>query len=196
MSDPLLDAEDDAATPLDPEERRELIPTYITTRAQLNETEQINITEADGWAFSRRRDVLSEKFLQNLHKRMFGKVWRWAGTFRGSARNIGIEAHSIGTELRILLGDVRHWIDRQTYDPDEIAVRFHHRLVSIHPFPNGNGRHARMAADLLVVALGGSQFTWGSADLTEAAETRARYISALRAADNYDLAPLIAFSRS
>jgi len=196
VSDPLFDPGDNAATPLEVEESAQLIPTYITTRAQLNEAEQINITEADGWAFSRKRDVLGEKFLLNLHKRMFGKVWRWAGTVRKTERNIGVEAYKIGVELRILLDDVRFWIDNNTYSPDEIAVRFHHRLVWIHPFPNGNGRHSRMTADLLAVALGRPRFTWGSANLVEAAETRAAYVSALKAADNHDIELLLAFARS
>lgn len=194
--DPLFDANDDAATPLTPEERRQLIPTYITTRAQLNEAEQIGITGADSWAFARKRDVLDGKFLLGLHKRMFGKVWRWAGTLRTTERNIGIEAYKIRTELRTLLDDVRFWLDHQTYPPDEVAVRFHHRLVWIHPFPNGNGRHARMAADLLAVSLGRPRFSWGSASLLKADESRARYVAALKAADNRDIAPLLAFVRS
>lgn len=194
--DPLFDASDDAATPLPPDERRQLIPTYITTRAQLNEAEQIGITGADSWAFARRRDVLDEKFLLGLHKRMFGKVWRWGGTLRTTERNIGVESYKIRTELRTLLDDVRFWIDHKTYPPDEIAVRFHHRLVWIHAFPNGNGRHARMAADLLAASLGSPRFTWGSASLVKADETRARYIAALKAADNHDIAPLLAFVRS
>jgi Fic-DOC domain mobile mystery protein B len=194
--DPLFDANDDAATPLTPDERRQLIPTYITTRAQLNEAEQIGITGADSWAFSRRRDILDEKVLLDLHKRMFGKVWRWAGTLRTTERNIGIEAYKIRTELRPLLDDVRFWIDHKTYPPDEIAVRFHHRLVWIHPCPNGNGRHARIAADLLAASLGRPRFTWGSVSLVQVDETRARYIAALKAADNHDIAPLLTFARS
>lgn len=196
MSDPLFDAGDDAATPLDPQERAQLIPTYITTRAQLNEAEQLGVAEADVWAFGRKRDVLGEEFLLGLHKRMFGKVWRWAGTVRNSERNIGVEAYRIGVELRTLLDDVRFWIDHTTYPPDEIAVRFHHRLVWIHPFPNGNGRLSRMAADLLAIALGQPRFTWGSANLVKTAETRAAYIAALKAADNHDIAPLLSFARS
>lgn len=196
MSDPLFDPGDDAATLLEPDERAQLIPTYITTRAQLNEAEQINITEADGWAFSRRRDVLNERFLLNLHKRMFGRVWRWAGTFRTTERNIGIEAYRIGVELRMLLDDARFHVNNTTYLPDEIAVRFHHRLVWIHPFPNGNGRHARMVADLLAVALDQPRFSWGSASLVEAAATRTAYVAALKAADNYNIEPLLAFARS
>ena len=196
MSDPLLDPGDDAATPLEPEERRQLIPTYIMTRAQLNEAEQIGITAADEWAFKRKRDVLNEKDLLALHKRMFGKVWKWAGAFRTTERNIGVSPYLIATQLRMLLDDVRFWIDNKTYEADEIAVRFHHKLVWIHPFPNGNGRHARMAADLLAVSLGRPRFTWGSASLVEAADTRAQYVAALRAADAHDIAPLLAFARS
>ena len=196
MSDPLLDPGDDAATPLEPEERRQLIPTYIMTRAQLNEAEQIGISAADEWAFKRKRDILNEKDLLALHKRMFGKVWKWAGAFRTTERNIGVSPYLIATQLRMLLDDVRFWIDNKTYEADEIAVRFHHKLVWIHPFPNGNGRHARMAADLLAVSLGRPRFTWGSASLVEAADTRAQYVAALRAADAHDIAPLLAFARS
>jgi Fic-DOC domain mobile mystery protein B len=196
LSDPLFDAEDNAATPLDPQERVQLIPTYITTRAQLNEAEQIGVAEADVWAFARRRNVLSERDLLSLHKRMFGKVWRWAGTIRTTERNIGVAPYLIAPELRMLLDDVRFWIDHNTYPADEIAVRFHHRLVWIHPFPNGNGRLSRMAADLLAVSLGQPRFTWGSVNLIEAAETRTTYIAALKAADNHDIAPLLAFGRS
>jgi len=111
-------------------------------------------------------------------------------------RNIGVTPFQIEIELRTLLDDARYWIDHKTFSPDEIAVRFHHRLVWIHPFPNGNGRHARLAADLLAVALGRPRFTWGSASLVEAATTRAQYVSALKAADNHDIAPLLAFARS
>ena len=196
MSDPLFDADDDAATPLTPDERAQLIPTYITTRAQLNEAEQIGIAEADRWAFRRKRDVLDEDFLLALHKRMLGGVWQWAGTFRNTERNIGIEPYRIGVELRTLIGDVKHWIEHNTFPIDEIAVRFHHRLVAIHPFPNGNGRHSRLAADLLNVRLGGDRFTWGSANLVEPAATRARYIAALKAADDHDITLLLAFARS
>jgi len=196
MNDPLFDAGDDAATPLEPEEREQLIPTYITTRAQLNEAEQLNISDADDWAFQRRRNVLDESFLRNLHRRMFGRVWRWAGDFRTTARNIGVDAYRIATDLRMLIDDVKFWIENETYPADEIAVRFHHRLVFIHPFPNGNGRHARLAADLLAVSLGRPRFTWGSTNLVEAAQTRRDYVAALRAADNHDITPLLEFSRS
>ena len=196
MSDTLFDAEDDAATPLTPDERAQLIPTYITTRAQLNEAEQANIADADLWAFRRKRDVLDEAFLLNLHKRMLNGVWKWAGSFRQTERNIGIQAYRIGVELRQLLDDVRYWVEHQTFSPDEIAVRFHHRLVFIHPFPDGNGRHARLAADLLAVQLGQKRFSWGSANLVTADETRATYVAALKAADAHDIGPLLAFGRS
>lgn len=196
MSDSLFDGDDDAATPLTPEERDGLIPSYITLRRELNEAEQINIADADRWAFSRKRDVLDEPFLRTLHKKMFGKVWRWAGQYRMTARNIGIDAYRIAGELAQMLGDVRYWIDHGTYEPDEIAVRFHHRLVFIHPFPNGNGRHARLAADLFIVGLGASRFTWGRINLVDPAETRAAYVAGLRAADGHDIAPLLAFARS
>lgn len=197
MSDPLLDGDDEAATPLTPEEREALIPSYITLRRELNEAEQIGIADADRWAFSRRRaDVLDEAFLRRLHKRMFGAVWKWAGRFRTTPRNIGVEAWKIGPDLRTLVDDARYWIGRETYPPDEIAVRFHHRLVFIHPFPNGNGRLSRLAADMLAVQLDRPRFRWGSGNLVAVADLRRRYVDALRAADGGDIAPLLAFARS
>ncbi|MCA6246111.1 MAG: mobile mystery protein B [Phenylobacterium sp.] len=196
MSDPLFDAADDAATPLTPEERDALIPTYITLRRELNEAEQIGIADADRWAFSRQRDVLDEDFLRALHRRMFRSVWKWAGAFRTTPRNIGVEAWRIAPDLRQLLGDARYWVDHQTYPPDEIAVRFHHRLVWIHPFPNGNGRFSRLAADRLAVQMGAERFSWGGGNLVAPAELRRRYIEALRAADGEVIAPLVAFARS
>jgi Fic-DOC domain mobile mystery protein B len=137
---------------------RELIPAYIAYRRELNEAEQENIARAQDWALNRRRDPLREKFVQELHRRMLGDVWRWAGKFRTSERNLGIALYEIPVALRQLLDDTKAWIEYKTYPPDEIAVRFHHRLVQIHPFPNGNGRHARLMADLLVMRLGGERF--------------------------------------
>ncbi|WP_332774052.1 mobile mystery protein B [Phenylobacterium sp.] len=197
MSDPLFEEDDTANTPLTPAERDDLIPTYITTRAELNEAEQENISEAEQWAFARKRgDIVATALLMALHRRMFRKVWRWAGTVRKSERNIGVAPHRIEVELHTLIGDVRYWIAHKTYPPDEIAVRFHHRLVAIHPFPNGNGRHARLAADLLSVQLGGTRFSWGRRNLVEAPETRRAYVAALQAADGHDIMPLLAFARS
>jgi Fic-DOC domain mobile mystery protein B len=196
MSDALFDSDDDAATPLTPEERDGLIPSYITLRRELNEAEQIGIADADRWAFTRKRQILDEAFLRRLHKRMFGRIWRWAGDYRTTPRNIGVDAYRIALDLHQLLDDVRYWIAHQTYAPDEIAIRFHHKLVFIHPYPNGNGRHARLAADLLAHQLGQPRFTWGRTNLVEAKATRAAYVSALRAADRHDIAPLLAFART
>ena len=173
-----------------------MLPSYITLRGELNEAEQANILEADSWAFSRRRNVLEEGFLNTLHKRMYGNVWRWAGTYRKTQKNIGIEFYKIPTELRKLLDDCRYWVKNNAHPPDEIAARFHHRLVSIHCYANGNGRHARLAADLLLIALGRERFSWGSTNLVDAGLTRAAYVAALRTADNHDYAPLVAFVRS
>lgn len=194
MSD--LFEEPDNATPLAPEERDALIPAHITYRRELNEAEQENIYRAQNWALATRRELLTEKFVKDLHRRMLGDVWRWAGKFRTSERNIGIPHYEIPMAMRQLLGDATTWIKYGSYPRDEIAVRFHHRLVQIHPFPNGNGRHARLMADLLVMRLGGERFSWGSADWQNAGDLRTRYIAALQAVDNHDIAPLLAFARS
>jgi len=192
----LFDESDDA-TPLEPEEREGLLQTWITYRRDLNEAEQTNIAAGTAWAWrARRRDLLSEEFLRRLHKRLFGDVWAWAGEFRKTERNIGIEPVRIPVELRTAFDDARYWIDHETFPPDEIAVRLHHRLVAIHPFPNGNGRTTRLMGDLVVARLGQEPFAWGRQNLTDVSETRARYIAALRAADNHDIGPLLEFARS
>jgi Fic-DOC domain mobile mystery protein B len=187
---------DDHATPITPAERDGLIPTHVTLRGELNELEQKNIAEADSWAFARKRGVLGESFLLGLHRRMFRRVWRWAGQYRKSDRNLGVKPHLIQPELRQAIDDAQYWVDHKSYEPDELAVRFHHRLVAIHPFPNGNGRWSRLAADLLIVRLGGSRFTWGRTNLQTKGNVRDVYIEALQAADNHDFTSLIAFARS
>jgi len=185
------------ATPLDPNEADGLLPLHITTQEQLNEWEQANIARAMGWfASTRSRDTLSEGFVRELHRRMFGDTWRWAGKFRATERNIGVAPEQIAPRLRELLIDTRYWLEHGTYPIDEAAARFHHRLVSIHCFANGNGRHARLITDLLLRSRGVSPFTWGQVDLVHASEVRDRYLAALRTADGRDLSALMAFVRS
>lgn len=195
MSVPLL-PEDDGGTALDHEERADLIPSYITLKSELNEAEQANILEAQSWAYAKKRNVLDTGFLNNLHKRMYGNVWKWAGKFRTSGKNIGVDAYKIPTELKELIDTVEYWIEHTTYEPDEMAARFHHRLVYIHPYPNGNGRHARLATDLLLKSMEKEPFTWGSKNLVSQSETRSQYIAALRAADSHDYEKLFKFVRS
>lgn len=191
---------DDAATPLQPEEMQGLKLSHIAYRRELNQAEQENIVRGQDWALARLRrtpDLLTEQFVKDLHSRMLGDVWRWAGKFRTTERNLGIAHWEIPVALRHLLDDAKAWIDHRPYPPDEIAVRFHHRLVLIHPFPNGNGRHSRLMADLLAMKLERPRFTWGSgANLQDAGSVRRRYIAALQAADCHDIAPLVAFART
>ncbi len=198
-----LMAEPEGATPLGPDELLGLIPTWVSNRAELNMVEQDNIVEAMHWAFGQRWTVdslLTEDSIRQLHRRMFGDVWTWAGARRQRETSIGIAPNQIVVQLPNLLADARVRIESTQDLPqaaDEIAVWLHHRLVRIHPFPNGNGRHARLVADLLVVALGGRRFTWGGVDLTGVGEARSAYLLALRRADaEFDYAPLLAFARS
>ena len=188
----------DGASPLDPDEREGLRLTHITTREELNIFEHENIRAGMAWARrARPKQLVSVDFMRRLHQRMFGDVWRWAGEFRQSNKNIGASRETIGIALRQLCDDVNFWLEHRTYAPDEIAARFHHRLVAIHPFPNGNGRHARLITDLLLEKrLDRPRFTWGSTDLEQRGEARKRYIAALQAADRGDYAPLLAFARS
>lgn len=187
------------ATPLDPDELDGLRLRHITTRSELDRWEQENIAEAMRWLERRhnRTYVLNEKFIQTLHGKMFGNVWKWVGQFRRTNKNIGVDWPRIPTDLRTLLNDVQFWMEKNTYPVDEIAARLHHRLVYIHLFPNGNGRHARLVADtLLTDVLTQNPFTWGNDDLGNAGDARDRYITALKAADDYDYNPLLNFVRS
>jgi len=181
------------ATPIDPEKAQGLILPHIRTRSELDRWEQENILEAEDAVIRRKqKNILTEKYVCNLHKKMFGDVWRWAGRFRRSHKNIGIEWVQIPTALHHLLDEVNGWLKFDSFPPDEIAARFHHRLVAIHAFPNGNGRHARLMADILLV----HTLSWGQDNLTNAGDCRRSYINALRAADQHDYEPLMAFVRS
>ncbi len=184
------------ATPLTAEEREGLIPSHVTLHRELNELEQQNILEADTWVFARRHNPLRRAFLRSLHHRMFGKIWRWAGVYRSSNKNIGVDREQIQIRLDEALDNVRYWIEHKTFPPDEIAMRFHHELVFIHPFPNGNGRWSRLMADILAIRLGQPRFSWGRSSLRAADKTRQAYIEAFKAADNHDFTALIAFARS
>lgn len=185
------------ATPLDPDESAGLLPGHIATREQLDEWEAENILEGQRWAegAAKRRDILDDVFLRELHRRMFGRTWKWAGTYRSSEKNLGVAPARIAEDVRELLENTKAQIAGKVAPIDEAAARFHHRLVWIHPFPNGNGRHARLLTDLLLVANGAEPFTWGRSDLEHAGEARERYLAALRAADARDFAPLLAFVR-
>jgi Fic-DOC domain mobile mystery protein B len=158
-------------TPLDDEEKYDLIPTVIT-RKDLDQFEEENILEARQWVMQKtvlmKHHVFTEKFILQLHKRMFGHVWKWAGKYRKSNKNIGIDCFQIQTELHKLLGDVAFWLENKTYNLTDLAIIFHHRLVKIHLFPNGNGRHSRLCADIIVNKYGGEKLTWGgNSDLTK-----------------------------
>jgi Fic-DOC domain mobile mystery protein B len=194
-----LFATGDGNTPLSPEEQDDLIPD-LATKEELNEWERQNILEAYGWAFYprtlHRQELFAESYVRELHRRMFDQTWKWAGRYRSTEKNIGMAHYQIREALATLLGDVRYWVAQETFPPDEVAVRFHHRLVLIHPFANGNGRHARLIADVLLQRQGQPAFTWGGADIVRAGDFRRKYIDALRAADKNDVQPLLIFARS
>jgi Fic-DOC domain mobile mystery protein B len=186
------------AKPLSDDEKQGLVPSLATQR-ELNEFEYENIVSAQRWVLNPRRlaraGVLNASYLLDLHRRMFNATWRWAGQFRTRPKNIGVEPHRIASDVAALLGDTQYWIEHHVHPADEIALRFHHRLVLIHPFANGNGRHARLAADILALKLGRPTFPWG-AGTGEPAAIRQAYLEALRAADQQDYTPLFRFARS
>jgi Fic-DOC domain mobile mystery protein B len=187
------------ATPLDPDEAAGLVPSHITTQADLNAWEQANILQAVRWiARQKKHALLTEGFVRDLHRRMFDQTWKWAGTFRQSNKNIGVDWTQVAVKLRNLLDNTRFQIDHKVFEPDELVVRFHHQLVWVHAFPNGNGRHARLMADVLAQQLGRPRMTWGGADveLVSMGTVRDRYLRALREADQGQWSALIAFARS
>ena len=189
----------DGNTPLSPDEQADLIPN-LSTRDELNEWERTNILVAYDWALDprilRRSDPTTEPYIRDLHYRMFDQTWKWAGLYRSTEKNIGIPHYQIRESLAALLGDVRYWLEHRTFPPDEIAIRFHHRLVFIHPFANGNGRHGRLMADVLAKKQNMPVFTWGGADIAVHGDFRRRYVEALRAADRNEIKPLLEFARS
>lgn len=190
---------DEGQTPLDDDEKEGLLIPSITTRGELDEFEQLDVEKAIEWLLSRKLNItkiLTEKFVKDLHKKMFGDIWKWAGEFRKTNKNIGVDKFMIGIELKNLLDDCNYWIEKKVFSEDEIAVRLSHRMVSIHPFANGNGRHSRLMADVLVTkGFGKTYFTWGSVSLTKQSEARTKYLAALRDADRNDYISLIEFSR-
>lgn len=185
----------DGATPLDPNELGGLKFKHITTREELDELEQANIESGLRWLARHKGEVLTDDFAITLHKRLFGDVWDWAGSFRRTGKNIGIDPIHIGVQLRSLMDDARFWAEQKTYPPSEFAIRLHHRLVQIHPFPNGNGRHARVMADTVLDRVYGAEpIDWaGGHDLQKMNERRVAYIAALKAADQGDIRPLMQF---
>ena len=192
-------AQDDGQTPLDPDEARGLKLAFIATRGDLNAAEANNLAVGMAWAERRvalGEVVADEPFLRALHTRMFGQVWAWAGTYRTTERNIGIDPLHIRVALRQLFDDLAAWETHRTYPIDEQAARLHHRLTWIHPFPNGNGRTSRAMADLFLMASGAAAFSWGARSGAAAGDVRARYLASVRAADGHDIAPLLAFARS
>ncbi len=187
-------------TPLDEDEKDGLLLPHITTRGELDEFEQLNIQQAVLWSVSGRivvDSVLTEEFILELHRRMLGDVWSWAGSFRRTNKNIGVDKYEIPIALRNLLDDCRYWIEHNTYSDDEIAIRLKHRIVSIHCFANGNGRHSRLLADVLCVRVfRRPEFTWGATNLSSSGDVRRRYLDALHLADDGNIQPLIEFARS
>jgi Fic-DOC domain mobile mystery protein B len=190
----------DGQTPLDEEEKEGLKIKSITTQKELNEFEQLNIEKAVEWTIRanlKPEKILTEKFIKDLHKKMYGDVWKWAGEFRMTDKNIGIKWTQIGIELKNLIDDTKYWLETKTYPPKETAIRFKHGIVAIHCFPNGNGRHSRMMADIIIESIFGKEiFSWHKSNMLRADETRKEYIIALREADNGNIKPLIKFAEN
>ncbi len=190
----------DGQTPLDEDEKEGLLIPTIATRGELDEFEQQNIEQAVLWSLNRSfkaNTVFTEDFIRAVHKRMYGNVWGWAGKFRKTNKNIGVDKWQIPATLRTLLDDTRFWYANNTYSPDETTIRFKHRLVSIHCFANGNGRHSRLMADIVIEKIFKQPiYTWGATSLVKQVDIRTAYLNAIKAADAGDIQPLIHFARA
>ena len=190
----------DGQTPLEEDEKEGLLIETITTHGELDEFEQQNIEKAVEWTMHRKfkqEAILTEAFIKEVHKRMYAGVWAWAGQFRKTNKNLGVDKLQIGIELKNLLDDTKYWIEHKNIEPDEIAVRFKHRIVSIHCFANGNGRHSRLMADIVIEKIFKQPvYTWGAANLVKQGDTRMAYLNAIKAADKGDIQPLIKFARA
>jgi Fic-DOC domain mobile mystery protein B len=190
----------DGQTPLDEDEKEGLLIKSIATRGELDEFEQQNIEDAIQWSLARKfktEQILSESFIKQLHIRMYSSVWKWAGEYRKTNKNIGVDKLEITTALRSLIDDAKYWLENSVYEPDEFAIRFKHRLVSVHCFPNGNGRHSRMIADIIIEKIYQLPvFTWGGASLSVDMDIRSQYLKAIRKADKGDFDLLLKFARS
>ena len=187
-------------TPLDEDEKEGLKIKSITTQKELDEFEQLNIEKAVEWSMRvnlKPEKILTEKFISDLHKKMYGDIWKWAGEFRKTNKNVGINWTQIRIELKNLIDDIKYWIENKIYTPEEIAIRFKHRIVAIHLFPNGNGRHSRMMADIIIESIFGKEiFSWHKSNMVNADVTRNDYIRALKEADNGNINPLIKFAQN
>jgi Fic-DOC domain mobile mystery protein B len=187
-------------TPLDEDEKEGLLIKSITTRGELDEFEQFNIEKAIQWTLGKKwkpEYILSEDFVKELHRRMFKEVWSWAGEFRKTNKNISVDKYQIGVTLKQLIDDGLYWLKNKTYSDEEFAIRFKHRIVKIHCFPNGNGRHSRLIADIIISQIFGKPvFTWNSTNLNNKGETRSNYLTAIRLADIGDIKPLINFAKT
>ena len=190
----------DGQTPLEEEEKDGIKIKSITTQRELDEFEQLNIEKAVEWTILtnlKPENILTEKFIKDLHKKMYGDIWKWAGEFRRTEKNIGIPWTKIGLELKNLLDDTKYWLENKTFSAEEIAIRFKHRIVSIHCFPNGNGRHSRMMADIIMESIFGNEiFPWHQSNMVKANEIRKEYINALKEADHGNVEPLIEFAKN
>lgn len=189
----------DGQTPLDEDEKDGLLINSISTRGELDEFEQQNIESAIQWILTRKfknEQIFTEAFIQDLHKRMYGKVWSWVGKYRRTNKNIGVDKLQIPIDLKALLDDAMYWITNEVFPPDEVAIRFKHKLVSIHCFPNGNGRHSRLMADIIIEKIYNQPvFTWGGANSSNENDIRDKYLRAIKAADKGEFSLLLEFVR-
>ncbi|RLA29618.1 MAG: mobile mystery protein B [Gammaproteobacteria bacterium] len=167
----------------------------------INQAELVGIVEATDWAKKTRLSPNEVKFWQRLHAQMFGQVWSWAGEWRQHEPNIGVPPQDIQPDMKNLQDDLAFWLSEKCdMAALELIARFHHRLVYIHPFSNGNGRWGRLITDVLAArVLGMTPLTWargghGLRDIES--DERKKYIATIKAADKGEFGPLMEYLKS
>jgi Fic-DOC domain mobile mystery protein B len=187
----------DGSTPLDHDQIKGIRFAHLTTMGELDELEDENIQRGLEWLnHQKTKDYLSIEFLCKLHEKLFGEVWKWAGKFRTVEVNISkYRHHDVRPQLHNFFEDIKLWISGGKMSWDEISAEMHHRLVTIHPFPNGNGRTTRIFTEYVQKRNQQQVTSWGSTRKIDQKKRRDDYIKALRLADIGDFRALIDFMK-
>lgn len=185
----------DGSTPLDPDQIRGIKFSHLVNMGELDEVEDLNIQKGLEWLNRQKGDdYLSMEFLCKLHEKLFGDVWKWAGTFRKVEVNLSkIKYYDVGPQLKMFFEDAKLWIEGGRMSWDEISAEMHHRLIAIHPFPNGNGRTTRIYTEYVQKRNKQAVTSWKASLNHDPKERRRVYIKSLQQADKGDFRPLIEF---
>ena len=178
-----------------------LLLEHLSTTTARNAAETEAISRAyDKYVFRARRkkqgtEWLTDDFIRRVHADMLGTIWEWAGKYRQTKFNLGVDPHLIREQIKLFTEDFLYWNGTEsTMSVIEIAARIQHRLTNIHPFTNGNGRHARLITDIFLHSRKLPIPQWPQIQLmAQGNEIGEQYITAMKKADNGDINDLIQF---